>query len=922
MKKLILIMAGLAVLACSPHDQQVANQPAAAPAPVPDLKVEIPFKKFTLDNGLRVVVHEDRKAPVVAVSIWYHVGSKDEPKGKTGFAHLFEHLMFSGSENTDRDFISIFEDMGATDLNGTTWFDRTNYFATVPTPALERALWLESDRMGHLLGSVDQTKLDNQRGVVQNEKRQGDNQPYGMVEYKQLEALFPKGHPYRHSTIGSMEDLNNANLDDVRNWFQQYYGAANTVLVLAGDIDAETAKTLAETYFGDIGSGPAIERQRENLPTLFARRAEEIVDRKAPNDRLYRNWLVPGRLHEDATVLDVATKLVGDGKNSRLYKTLVRDKELASAVNASILTFELASIVEIQVDMLPGVSARDVSTIIDAEIAAFIDAGPTTSDVSQAKASFIADRVRGLEKVGGFGGKATALAQGELYAGDPAFYAKQLDWLQVTSAKNVRDMAAKWLTKPYYELLVRKPGSYNVAETGADRSAPPPLGDIAAFTFPDLAEARLDNGLKIVLARRQSAPVVEFGLHFNAGYAADLGVKLGTANVTLAMLDEGTVNRTALEIAADLERLGSTLGTRSDLDMSLIRLSSLAPNVKPSLDILADVLLNPAFDEEELDRFKTRWLSQIDREIANPVRLGLRELGPLLYGDGHNYGMPLTGSGTKTDIAALSRDDLLAFKAKWLRPDNATLFIVGDMDIAAAKALVQPALGAWKAPSAPLPTKNIAAVPLRDKPALFVIDKPGSPTTVILGGTTVPGSGAVESLALEVANDVFGGKFSSRINMNLREDKGWSYGAFSVTFDARGPRIWLPYAQVQADKTSESLKEYLKEIKALFGDQPITGEEFDAAIKTRVNGLAGSYETNGDIMSDMLASNRIGRALDHASSLNKAYGDLTPVEAQRAAASAIDPQTIIWLLVGDYQAIEGGLKGLGFDTITRIMPTE
>ncbi len=346
--------------------------------------IDIPFDKFILDNGLTVVVHEDRKAPIVAVSIWYHVGSKDEPAGKTGFAHLFEHLMFNGSENHDAEFFEPFEQVGATAMNGTTWFDRTNYFENVPTPALEMALWLESDRMGHLLGAVTQDKLDEQRGVVQNEKRQGDGQPYGMVEYRQLEGLFPPGHPYRHSTIGSMEDLDAASLDDVHSWFKDYYGAANTVLVLAGDINAETGRALAEKYFGDIPSGPPVKRLKAMVPERTSDTFEVMYDR-VPQTRSYRWWPVPGRTTQEKVQLDLAASVLGDGKNSRLYQALVYNNQLASNVNVFVEEHSLASMFTIDVRLKEGSSLDEVNRIIDAEIERFLSDGPSEDELERVK---------------------------------------------------------------------------------------------------------------------------------------------------------------------------------------------------------------------------------------------------------------------------------------------------------------------------------------------------------------------------------------------------------------------------------------------------------------------------------------------------------------------------------------------------------
>ncbi|MCA8894057.1 MAG: insulinase family protein, partial [Amphiplicatus sp.] len=382
-------------------------------------------EQFTLENGLRVVVHEDRKAPLVAVSVWYHVGSKDEPEGKTGFAHLFEHLMFNGSENYDGEWFLPFDEVGATDVNGNTWFDRTAYFETVPTTALDRALWLESDRMGHLLGAVTQEVLDNQRGVVQNEKRQGDNQPYGRSEYSVLAGLLPAGHPYSHSAIGSMDDLNAASLETVKEWFQTYYGASNAVLVLSGDIDANTAKPLVEKYFGDIPSGPPLTRAKANAPKLETNKFEIMYDR-VPQPRVDRNWVAPPRTSRDAVMLELAAQVLGGGKTSRLFQRLVYNLELATSASASMQDQELMSFYSVTVDAKPEADLDRVKHEMGAVIDDFLLKGPTKAELDRAKTSLKADILRSLEKVGGFGGKAVTLAQGALYADDPGFILKQL----------------------------------------------------------------------------------------------------------------------------------------------------------------------------------------------------------------------------------------------------------------------------------------------------------------------------------------------------------------------------------------------------------------------------------------------------------------------------------------------------------------
>lgn len=478
-------------------------------------EVDIPFDSFVLDNGLRVIVHEDRKAPVVAVGVWFHVGSKDEKLGKTGFAHLFEHLMFNGSENYDDEYFGPFEQVGATGMNGTTWFDRTNYFETIPTPALDMALWMESDRMGHLLGVVTQEKLDNQRGVVQNEKRQGDNQPYGKVEYQELAGLFPEGHPYRWSTIGSMEDLDAASLEDVHEWFEERYGSANTVLVLAGDINAAEARPLVEKYFGNIDAGPPLTRLKAFVPERSSNTREQMHER-VPQARIYRSWVVPGRALQPRTHLDLAASVLGKGKNSRLYQALVYKSQLAIDVSADVEPHELASIFRITATIKDGVDLEAVREIIDNEVNRFLADGPTKNELQRAQTTINAAFVRGVEQVGGFSGKAAVLAQGELFAGDPGFYRTQLVWIDSATPAAVLKSSRTWLRKGYHQIDVVPFPSYVSTATDADRSSLPVVDATPDLTFPDVQRDQLQNGLKIVLAERNTIPVVNVAMQFDA----------------------------------------------------------------------------------------------------------------------------------------------------------------------------------------------------------------------------------------------------------------------------------------------------------------------------------------------------------------------------------------------------------------------
>ncbi|WP_206186025.1 pitrilysin family protein [Sphingosinicella sp. BN140058] len=950
---------GEAQTASSAAPEAAPTAPAKAePAPVASLvsRVDIPYEQFTLDNGLRVVVHEDRKAPVVAISVWYNVGSKDEPAGKTGFAHLFEHLMFNGSENSPNDFFEPLAEIGATDYNGTTWFDRTNYFETVPRPALERGLFLESDRMGHLLGAVTQEKLTNQIGVVQNEKRQGDNEPFGLVEYAQLEALFPDGHPYHHSTIGSMADLDKASLADVKAWFRERYGPNNSVLVLAGDISAAEARPLVQKYFGDIPRGPVNTPAQAAVPTLPAPKVQVMHDRVA-NTRIYRNWAVPGLLDPDMVSLDVAAGVLGGLASSRLDNELVRKDQTAVQVSASLQPFHRISLFEITADVKPGADADAVARRLDQIVADYIAAGPTDDEVKRFVTSDVAGRIRGLESVGGFGGKAVALAEGTLYANDPEFYRKQLLAYARTTPADVKAAMQKWLTRPVFALRVepgereayeeaagsrgsaasQRPRYYRqprpgerplaplpfVADTataggGAAAPAPkaaarplPPLGTIENLDFPDVERAQLSNGIPIVYARRQAVPVMRVAVEFNAGVAADPADALGTQVLTLKLLEEGTTSRNSIQIAEEQERLGADVSSGASLDRTAVQLTALTPNLGPSLDLLSDIIRNPAFEPGEVDRLRAQQLAQIAQELTQPGALAARTLPAALYGPNSPYGRSSTGTGDPAVVSRLTRDDLIRFHQTWIRPDNATIFAVGDLPLAELVPQLEARFGNWTPPSLPKGSKAFGDAPAAPKPRIILVDRPQSPQSLIAAGYVLPVRGTDDPLVLRAANEVLGGDFLSRINMDLRETKGWSYGSGSSVSMREHLVPFVVNAPVQADKTGPAVKAVMDDIRSFTTAKGVSAVELQRVINGNTRQLAGQFETSEDVLGALRSNALYRRSDDYWETIAERYRGLTAAQLDQAARQVIDPGKMVWVIVGDAAKVQPQLKGLG-----------
>lgn len=888
------------------------------PAAPPMAQVDIPFNKFVLDNGLTLLVHEDRKAPIVSVNVWYHVGSKNEKPGKTGFAHLFEHLMFNGSENFDDDYFQALERVGATNLNGTTNSDRTNYFQNVPRPALDLALWMESDRMGHLLGAIDQAKLDEQRGVVQNEKRQGENQPYAVAYELITKGTYPAGHPYSWTVIGEMEDLDAASLEDVHDWFRAYYGAANAVISIAGDIAPEEARDLVERYFGDIPAGPRVARHRAWTARRTGEQRQTVEDR-VPQARVMKVWNVPQWGTREAVLLDLATDVLAAGKSSRLFKRLVYDDQIATSATAYLQAREIAGQVVVQGTAQPGGDLAAVETALDEELARFLRDGPSADELVRAKMAHKARFIRGAERIGGFGGKSDILARNEVFTGDPAYYKQTLAWSAEATAEEIRKVAAEYLSDGVYVLEIHPLADWSVTESDVDRSAPPASDGFPEFVFPDTRETRLSNGLRVVHAARKSIPTVEFSLIVNAGYAADHRGIQGLARITAEMLDEGTDRLSALEISDELTRLGARIGSRASLDTATVTLSALTESLADSLDLYAEVVLRPSFPEEELERLKRLQSAGIQQEMSQPFTAGLRLLPGLLYGADHAYSAPMTGSGTTDSVASIARPDVEGFHRDWYRPDNATLLVVGDIELESLQHMLEERFGSWRAEGAP-GSLEIASAAMAAEQRVYLVDKPGAQQSVIIAGHLAPPTNNPDEIAIETMNSILGGSFTSRINMNLREDKHWAYGARSLMLDARGQRMFMAYAPVQTDKTKESMVEIDRELRDILASRPPEGEELSKVQRNQTLRLPGQYETKRAVLGALASILTYDLPGDYFETYADKVRSLDLADINRAAHATVHPDRMTWVVVGDLAVIEAGVRQLAFGEVRRLSP--
>ena len=909
---------------------------------------KLPYEQFVLPNGLRVVVSTDRKAPIVTVSVWYHVGSKDEPVGKTGFAHLFEHLMVSGSGSQNlpgNAAAEALERAGATIHNASTWFDRTNYFETVPTQALPLALFVESDRMGYLLGSIDQATLDRQRGVVQNEKRQGDGAPYGLVRYAQYQALFPPGHPYHHTVIGSMQDLNSASLEDVRAWFRGHYGPNNAVLVLAGDIDVATARPLIEKYFGDIPRGAQPAPTLATVPKLDASVAEAIHDNQVTSARVYRMWATPAITDRDNVLLDVAARILGGLSSARLDTTLVRSEKLAVHARARLEALEQVGSLVISIDVRSGVEPTIAAKGLDAVIYDFLEQGPTADEVRRAATQAVSDQLFELDKVGGHGtqrgerGKIWWLGEGALYANDPGLYVKQLSLYARATPEAVRAVAKKWLARPSYRLTVlpgqrtsdeeakgelaspaaAKPASTNTTSeasvtvpvttaAGLTRN-PPSAGEPSALDYPKIERASLLNGLRLVYARRAGLPITRVAFSLDAGRAAD-GHAPGTEALMLSLLDRGTETRDATAFGDDEERLGARISVSASMDRAEIDFAGLSANMVPSMNLVVDFLVHPTF--AAIEQLRSQQLADIAAERASPTSIAWRILPSIIYGQDHPYGGSASGLGDEAAVAKLTRADLQAFKDQWLRPEKGTIFVVSDLPFATLKPLLARRFGQWTVGTSAAGEKHIDLPIPSPKPVVLLVDRPGSAQSVITAAEVSQAHGTDDLLALDTANEVFGGDSPlSRLNSDIRQTHGWSYYVRSgiERYIGRVP-FWIA-APVQADKTGAALVAMRGDLEAFLTAAPITPGERDLVVEHGIRALPATLASSEALIEAMEENDTFRRPDDYYARVASQFRALTIDELNAAARSAIDPNRLVWVIVGDAARVRPQLAAVG-----------
>jgi zinc protease len=773
---------------------------------------------------------------------------------------------------------------------------------------------MESDRMGHLLGVVDQEKLDEQRGVVQNEKRQGENQPYGKAFTRISESAFPQGHPYSWSTIGSMDDLDAASLEDVQDWFKTYYGPNNAVLALAGDIDLETAKLKVAKYFGDIPSGPPLVKPEKWIAKRSEEKREVMFD-DVPQARIYKIWNVPERDTEAAAHFDLASSVLVGGKNSPLYKELVYEQQIATSVSSFYYDREIAGMFFIVADVVAGVDPATVEAAMDDVMAEFTKRGPNPKLLKAEKTKILAGFIRGIQRIGGFGGKSDLLATCQTYTGDPGCYQKNATYIDAVTPSKMKATFAKWIDDTPYVLTILPTDKYSVGETDLDRSAGVPFPiEKVEFQFQKFQTATLSNGDKVVLAQRKGVPLVEMNFQFNFGYAQENNDELGYTNFMMGMLNEGTKKYSSLEFDEVLDSLGSNLGFGSGLDTSVATLSSLKANLSQTLDLAKEALINPTFPEKEIERIKKETLAGIIQEENRPASIAYRNIGKLLYGDNHPYGKPLTGSGISETISSITRANIMDVHSRAINSAHLTFAVAGDIEMDELVDLLESKFGDWSANS-DSGLKALTTVELPNTRTIYLIDKPNAQQSYIVAGQLLPPSATDEEIEIDYMNYAIGGSFTARLNMNLREDKSWSYGVRTRLGDAKGQRAMLVTAPVQTDKTSESMAEIVKEYSDYLSTKPITQDELAKGKASKTLRLPGQFETLGALKGGVSGIVTYDRDLDYLDQLPELLNRSTLTQVQAKAQKYIKPEQWTWLIVGDLSKIEEPIRALGLGEV-------
>jgi zinc protease len=892
---------------------------SAAVAQTGDRLPPINYKEYKLKNGLTVVLHQDRSTPIVAVNMWYHVGSKNEAPGRTGFAHLFEHMMFQGSKNYIDGWRAV-DEIGV-NVNGTTNEDRTWYYEVVPSNFLERALYMEADRFGNLLDAMDQAKLDNQRDVVKNERRfRVDNVPYGTMGERIDEIIYPENHPYHHSVIGSMADLSAASLDDVKSFFRQYYVPNNTILVVSGDFDETKARTWIQKYFSPIKAGAPIKRPEVPMPKLSGVIRKQFEDPFAQLSRLALVWPGVRAYHPDEAALDILASILSTGRGSRLQSNLVYGKELAQQVFASDGTNEIGGEFAINAIARPGKSLDEIEQEINKQIELIKSEGVTADEIGRAVNAREAQAIYGLQTVLG---KGSRLADYSGYLGKPGNFQADLDRYSKVTPADVKRVANQYLTANHLVVAyvpsktppppapTDKPASTeskkkDTALIAKQDAMLPKGGPNPKFALPAIEKTKLSNGLNLWIVQQHELPIVSMNLVINAGGMLESSDKAGVASMTAAMLTQGTKTRSALDISNTLQSIGAQVNAGASWDNSGVTMQTITRNLDKALDVFADVVKNPAFPDSEYQTLKRRTLASfIQRRSSNTAVAGV-VYDRVLYGD-QPYGRQLVGD--EKTVRGIDRGDLAKIYEANYRPNNATLIVVGDVQPADIKARLEKAFAGWQ--PGDVKAAQIGDVHMAAKPAIYIVDKPGAAQSSVNIGLVGIDRSNPDYYAVQVMNSILGGGGTARLFMNLREDKGYTYGAYSRFSYRKGAGPFSASGEIQTVSTKEAVQEFLKEINGIRGSRPVTQQELEVNKQSFIRRFPAGFETVGGISSQLATLVTYGLPDSYFNDYIGKINAVTIEDVNRVANKYLDPSKMAIVIVGDRKVIEPGLKELG-----------
>ena len=870
----------------------------------------IAFEKHTLPNGLDVILHQDRSIPVAAVNVWYHVGSKDEEIGRTGFAHLFEHIMFRGTRHHKSSHFEPLQKIGAT-LNGSTTGDRTNYWEDVPSNYLELALWLEADRMGFLLDALDQEGFDTERDVVKNERRQSyENRPYGMASWHMQQSLFPLPHPYHWMTIGSQEDLDAASLDDVKDFFRQYYSPSNASLAIAGDIDTAAALDLAHRYFSDLNPGPSV-RRIDRADSLLSGRVDLEMTDRVTLPRIYAAWLAPANFSGRDDAGDILRAILSDGQSSRMYRTLVYDKQIAQSASVGYHAAEIAGQFRMELTPADGHTLDEVEAAAEAVLAGIADDPPTEEEFERAVNRIEMQHQRMLSRVGGFGGRADALNYFNVFTGDPGALNQAMDKYRSVTREDVLQAHHEIMAAGQVRMRVYPERALSTATVALDRTQQPAGGPTPEFVPPVPERARLPNGMEVAVVTKTGTPLVTLSVLARAGAIGDDAGLPGLTSFMAALMDEGTTNRSSQEIAAAFEYIGSRLSVEARKEVTLLTAETLNRHWRHALGLAADVARNANFPDHELDRVRRERLTDLRRARDDAGFVADSNYGALIFGPESPYAH--SSLGNEATVSAARRDDLVARYGQALRPDRLCLLVAGDVNLEEAVRAAEEYFGDWSSRADGIADVDVPAGTTGGGPQLFLIDKPAAAQSVIRAGMPLAQRNHPDHMPLSVLNYAFGGQFSARLNQNLRQDKGYSYGYNSGISWYNAPSLLSAGGSVQTEVTREAVVETLREFEDISGARPLTVEELENAQNGLRLGYPSGFERPAQLLGQLVPLVQFDLPSDYFRTFEQRLAGVTLADTHRVGAEYLATERLRVLVVGDRERVEEPLRELGYE---------